>query len=248
MFKKTALYAVGLLLLVVTLPAFSGQDAVILQKVKAAEAGFRDMKADMVISDPDKNNVKGMGEGYGDILKLQKATVCFKTPDRIRFDGYAKGIKVVYLQNGYTKLIAAAMIRQKKEVKNEPGQRQDTLDLGFLSSRLWTDNIVTVEKTERNGTVELKFKPKFGTRDKRCDLVWINPKSLRLEKREKYLGGGAMRASYTYGDYENVGKSLPIACKLVMFDPKGGDLGTITYKNMVVNSGLSETLFSLNQR
>lgn len=247
MYKRISALLIVVMLLGVAVCATAAQDSVYLKKVKAAEAGFRDIKADMVVTNPNKDNVQGMGEGYGDILQLQKATLSFKSPDKLRFDGYAKGVKVVYLQNGYTKLITAAMIRHKKMVKNEPGQRQDTLDIGFLSSRLWTDNTVSVVSNQA-GVVQLKFKPKFGSKDKRCDLVWINGNNLRVIKREKYLADGTMRARYMYSDYMAVGKSLPLARKVAMFDAKGGGLGTISYVNVKINSGLAESLFSLNQK
>ncbi|MCX8052714.1 MAG: hypothetical protein N3B12_02815, partial [Armatimonadetes bacterium] len=143
----------------------------ILKKVRAAEAGLRDFRAEMVIEDANKRAVSGMGEGYGDILRLEKGIVSYKKPDKIRYDGYAGGIKVAYIQNGYTKLVIAPMIKQKLDVKNHPGQRQDTLDLGFLSSRLWVENHVSVVSTDKDGIVKLKFDPKFGDNDRRHDMV-----------------------------------------------------------------------------
>ncbi len=46
----------------------------ILSKVKAAEANFQDLKADLVITDSNRSTVEGMGEGYEKILKLKKSS------------------------------------------------------------------------------------------------------------------------------------------------------------------------------
>ncbi|MCL5104682.1 MAG: hypothetical protein M1133_11305 [Armatimonadetes bacterium] len=235
-------------LLVCASPSWAVSASDILGRVKAAEAGVRDFRADMVITEANKKNVSGMGEGYGDILRLQKAVVQYKKPDKIRYDGFAQGIQLAYVQNGYTKLVFGAMIRQKENVKNAPGKRQDTLDLGFLGSRLWMDNSVSVVANNSNGEVKLKLDPKFGGDDKRHDFVWVDSKTLRVLKREKYRGSGELRIRFTYSDFDMLGGKLPIATTSTMYDPAGRELGSVKYKSLKSNVGLSDSLFSLDQR
>jgi len=246
--RLRAIFASALLCAAVCAPTQAATAVEILNRVKAAEAPLQDFRAEMVITEPNKTAISGMGEGYSDILRLEKAVVSYKKPDKIRYDGYARGIKVAYIQNGYTKLIIAPMIKQKLDVKNKPGQRQDTLDLGFLSSRLWTDNYVTVVSTDKNGIAKVKFDPKFGDNDKRHDIVWLDLKTLRVIKREKYLGSGELRIRNVYSAHTMLGGKLPIATVSEMFDSKGQSLGVATYKNLKVNTGLSDALFSLTQR
>jgi outer membrane lipoprotein-sorting protein len=248
MFRRVAIavaLAAGILV-----PQVAGAQSAseILQRVKAKEAKLQDFKANMVISDANKNNVSGMGEGYGDILRLQKATVCYMKPDKLRYDGYAQGIKATYIQNGYYKLVLASMIRQKTNEKNSPGKRQDTLDIGFLSSRLWTDNAVKVVGKEGPSVLKLDLKPKFGGPDKRHDVVWIDSKTLKVLRRKKFLGGGELRVSMKYSDYDTLPGGLPIATTVDMFDPHDKELGTVSYKNLTANTDLKESLFSLNTR
>ncbi len=247
---RRTLYSAIALLLIIVLAAAAGAvtSSDILNKVKAAEAGLKDYRAEMVIDEANKNNVSRMGEGYGDILRLEKAVISYKKPDKIRYDGYAQGIKAAYVQNGYKKLIIAPMIKQIVDVKNAPGKRQDTLDLGFLSSRLWVDNKITVISTAKNGTVVLKFDPKFGDNDKRHDRVWVDPKTLRLLKREKYRGSGELRLRTVFKDWESLTSKLPIAATSDMFDVKGRSLGMVSYKNIKPNTGLSDSIFSLSQK
>jgi outer membrane lipoprotein-sorting protein len=220
----------------------------ILAKVKEAEKGLKDWKADMVITEANKKNVSGMGEGYGDILKLDKALVFYKSPDLIRYDGYAEGIKVTYVQNGYTKLVLATMIRHKENVKSAPGKRFDSLDIGFISSRLWHDNNVSIVSTQKNGVVKLKLDPKFGDNDKRHDLVWLDTKNLRLIKREKYRGNGEMRTRTVYSNYEKLTGGLPLATNADLYNGSGKELGSVEYKNVKVNASLNGSLFSLSQK
>ncbi|MGQ9455231.1 MAG: LolA family protein [Armatimonadota bacterium] len=219
----------------------------LLKKVKAAEASLKDFRAELVIEEANKGAISGMGKGYDEILRLEKAIVSYKKPDKIRYDGYAKGIKVTYIQDGYTKIVIAPMLKQKVNVKNEPGKRQDSLDLGFLSSRLWTDNDVSVVSVSRDGLVKLKLISKFGPRDKGHDLIWVDSKTLRLVSYEKYRGSGELRVRAVYLAYSRLTPNLPIATKSELFDAKGRSLGTVSYNNLKVNLGLSDSLFSLNQ-
>lgn len=220
----------------------------ILSRVKAAEAGVYDVRADMAITEANKGNVSDMGKGYGDILMLENATIYYKKPDMIRMDGQAKGIKATYIQNGYKKLILAAMIRKTEDVKNAPGKRQDSLDLGFLSSRLWTDNTVALVSSGKDGVVKLKLTPKFGDKDKRHDNIWVDAKTLKVLRREKYRGSGKLRMKYTYSDFAMLGGKLPIATQSTMYGADGGKLGTVVYQNVKANTGLKDSLFSLATR
>ena len=247
--RAIQLLIAGLALVVVSTSVYAAVTAAdILKRVKAAEASITDFKADFYITDSNKGAISGMGEGYTDILKLEKATVAWKKPDMIRYDGYARGIRATYIQNGYTKLVLAAMIKQKENLKNAPGKRQDSLDLSFLSSRLWTDNYVSVVSAGRDGVVQMKFRPRFGEKDKRHDMVWVDSRTLKVLKREKYRGGGDLRVRMTYGDFVMLPGKLPIATTCTLYDPHGRELGSVLIKNVKANIGLPDSLFSLSSR
>lgn len=220
----------------------------ILARVKAAEAGVNDMRAEMVIESANKENVSDMGAGYSDILKLEKGVISWKSPDKFRMDGYARGIKASFVQNGYKKLVLAAMIRKTEDLTDKPGKRLDSLDFGFLTSRLWKDNTVTVVSTAKNGIVQLKLDPKSGGPDKRHDFIWIDPRTLRMVKREKYTGDGKMRVRYVYSEFDMLAGKLPIATKSTLYDSNADKLGTVAYTNVKANVGLADSLFSLSQR
>jgi outer membrane lipoprotein-sorting protein len=140
------------------------------------------------------------------------------------------------------------MIRSTDNVKNQPGKRFDTLDVGFLSSKLWTDNKVTIVGSSNGPKVELRLVPKFGAKDKRHDNVWIDVNTLKILKREKYRGSGEMRIRHIYTAYETLVGKLPIATTSTMYNASGEKMGTVTYRNVKANVGISDSLFSMSQR
>lgn len=247
--KRLALIiSLALVCAVVAGPAFAVTSAQILAKVKAAEAPLKDMKAEMAIVSANKSNISDMGAGYSDIVGLEKGIISYKKSDKFRMDGYAKGVKASLVQNGYRKLVLAAMIRQTEDVKNKPGKRFDTLDLGFLSSKLWVDNTVTIVGSTKGPKIQLKLVPKSTEKDKRHDNLWLDANTLKLLKREKYRGSGEMRIRYVYSDFETLAGKLPIATTSTMYNPSGEKMGTVTYKNVKANVGLADSLFSMSQR
>ena len=216
-----------------------------LARVKAAESKLGDFQVNMFIEKASKKNVSDMGERYGDILMLDKAVIMYKKPNLFRMDGLAEGIKATYIQNGYTKVFLAAMIKHRDNVKNKPGKRFDSLDLGFLSSQLWVDNHVSVVGNGNGSIVKLKLDPKLGDQDLRHDFVWIEPNTLKMVKREKYRGSGEMRVRTTYRDFQPLTAKLPIATEATMYNSDGKELGVVTYKNLKANSGLKSSLFAV---
>lgn len=247
--KRLALtITLALICVILACPVWAITPAQILARIKAAEAPLKDVKAEMAITSANKGNISDMGAGYADIVGLEKGIISYKKPDKFRMDGYARGIKASLVQNGYRKLVLAAMIRQTEDVKDKPGKRFNSLDIGFLSSRLWLENTVTIVGSAKGSTVELRLVPKSTEKDKRHDNIWIDVATLKLLKREKYRGSGEMRIRYVYTDFEMLAGKLPIATTSTMYNPSGEKMGTVTYKNVKANVGLADSLFSMTQR
>ncbi|MFQ3550288.1 MAG: hypothetical protein SNJ70_11125 [Armatimonadota bacterium] len=218
--------------------------ASILSQVKSAESGVKDFSADLVVSDRNLANIKKFDNAWGEIMKLEKATVAYKFPDKIRFDGFAQGIKASYIQNGYIRQIRASMVKHRENVKSASGKRQDTLDLGFLSSQLWTDNNVSVVSTSK-GITQLRFNPKWDGNDKTHQRVWIN-KDLQIQKLEKYRANGDLLTKVEFTQHSKLGGKLPIGIQAKMYTADGGLMGTTTLRNIKINTGLSDSFFSTN--
>jgi outer membrane lipoprotein-sorting protein len=51
-----------------------------------------------------------------------------------------------------------------------------------------------------------------------------------------------------YSDFETLAGKLPIATMCTMYDGDNNELGSVKYKNIKANVGLSDTLFSMSQR
>jgi hypothetical protein len=83
-----------------------------------------------------------------------------------------------------------------------------------------------------------------GTRDKRKELLWLDTKTLKVLKRERYGGGGNFKARYIYSGHRMTG-GMPVAALVRAYAPDGGYAGSISYKNLQVNTGLPDSLFAI---
>ncbi len=54
-----------------------------------------------------------------------------------------------------------------------------------------------------------------------------------------------MRVRMIYSDFKTLTSGLPIATKSQLYNKDGKELGTVEYRNIKVNTGLSNSLFEI---
>lgn len=212
-------------------------------KLKKAGAGVKDLTATMVVTEINKGNAADINPAFSEIGQFQKAKVYYKSPDKFRADGVAKGMTVAYATNGNKlQIVVPGLVKRVEDVSAKPGKQRVTLDMGFITDASWKNNNVTYLGSE-GGVAKLNLDPKRDN-TKRHELVWVDEKSLRLVKRQRYNSAGELRAKYIYGDFVTIGQ-LPIAREAKIYAPDGDFVGKVNYKDMKANTGLSDSLFTL---
>jgi outer membrane lipoprotein-sorting protein len=213
------------------------------KKATAASTALKDLKATMVVTSINKNNAEEINPAFSDIGQFQKATIYYKHPGKYRAEGVAKGMAVAYVVNGHKlQIVIPGMLKRTEDISQKAGKQRTTLDMGFITGSLWSENKVTyVGKEGKN--VKLKLTPK-GSKSRRHELIWVDPGTLRLVRRQRYNSEGEFRARYVYSSFKNVGK-LPIAQQAKVYAPDGGYVGTVEYRGLKVNTGLADSLFNL---
>lgn len=213
-------------------------------RLSAACASISDLKGKMVVSPADKSEAKEISKGILEFLDhgFREVTVSYKRPDKFRAQGKAKGVDVTYVLNGNKKQITAPSIMLKKtdDLSGDRAKKQTTLDLGFASDSMWRDNNIKLI-SQAKGVATLQLIPK-GTDDKRKELVWIETKTLKVVKRERYKGDGHLKARHIYTNHKMVGK-IPVATSVKVYSADGGYAGLVSIEDLHANTGLSDSLF-----
>ena len=215
----------------------------LLAKVKKAESNFNDFSASISVSG-DKDNLEDFGDRFEDVLSLKNGTVKYKKHNMIRVEGKLQGIKVLLIQNGYMRKMQGGIYNTKKDRKNDPGKRQNSLDIGMVSSSLWVDNKVTILDSN-DGILKVDFNPIYGGNEKRHELAWIDSQTLKIIKRQRFNYAGELRNSLEYKEYKEVVPGYYIATKWATYNEKKKYLGTTTYTKIKINQNLSNSLFKI---
>ncbi|MBR4748243.1 MAG: outer membrane lipoprotein-sorting protein [Abditibacteriota bacterium] len=215
----------------------------LLAKVKKLETPFVDVSLSVKVTG-DKTVIDDLGDRYEEVLNMKNSTIKYKKHNKIRVQGKLQGINVMVIQNGYMRKMSGGIYNVKGDKKNDPGQRQNSLDLGILSSSIWADNKVTVV-SESGGVVKLKVDPIYGGNDKRHDNIWVDADTLKLVKRERYNGAGELRNLFEYKEYRELTPGYFMATKYMGYNGKKKYLGTTTYSNIKVNQKLADSLFKI---
>jgi outer membrane lipoprotein-sorting protein len=249
MVKPTELRRLALAL-VITVAAASVAGAQtadsIRKQLAAASSGVHDLKGIMVVTAASRSNAGEINKGVLQFLDqgFREASIAYKRPDKFRAEGKARGIDIIYVVNGNKKQVIAPAIMLKKtdDLTNEREKKQSSLDVGFASDSLWVDNSVKLILVSK-GVAKLQLVPR-GTRDKRKELLWLDTKTLKVLKRERYTGAGKLKARYIYSAHRMMGR-MPVATLVKAYAPDGGYAGSISYKNLQVNTGLPDSLFAI---
>ncbi|MEN6371357.1 MAG: hypothetical protein ABFD64_05015 [Armatimonadota bacterium] len=216
------------------------------KRLAVACSSISDLKGNMVVHPASKGEAKEISKGILEFLDhgFRDVSVSYKRPDKFRAQGKAKGVDVTYVLNGNKKQITAPSIMLKKtdDLSRDRAKKQTTLDLGFASDSMWRDNNVKLI-AESKGIATLQLIPK-GTDDKRKELVWIETKTLKVVKRERYKGDGRLKSRNIYTGHKMIGK-VPVATYVKVYSADGGYAGAVSIKDLRANTGLPNSMFAI---
>lgn len=242
--KLVALLASGFVFLAFSVELAAQTSSSLHQRARAANSGIRDISARMVVLDADKKNVRNINPSLIEALNIKEMDVFYRSPDKFRAEAMAKGLQLTWILNGDRQLISVPgmMIRKMEDIGRNPGRKRNSLDLGFVSDQLWQDFNVTVISQSKDAH-RLRLTPKVAE-GKRHELIWVEPETMKLLRRDRHSRSGTMSVRYTYGNHRKF-RNLAVAQQAKVYDPNGEFAGTIEYRNLKINSGLAESLFSL---
>lgn len=226
--------------------AHAGTIGGLQKRLSTACASIKDLKGNMTVNPANKNKAGEISKGILEFLDhgFREVAVAYKRPDKFRAQGKAKGVDVTYVLSGNKKQITAPSLMLKKtdDLSRDLAKKQTTLDLGFASDSMWRDNNIKLISVSK-GVATLQLIPK-GTDDKRKELVWIETKTLKVVKRERYKGDGRLKARHTYSEHKMIGK-VPVATLVKVYSADGGYAGSVTISGLQANTGLADSMFAI---
>jgi outer membrane lipoprotein-sorting protein len=182
------------------------------------------------------------------LYKLGTVSMRYKEPNKVRIEGNAQGSHAVFVLNGPTQWVSLNGAKFKRDFGKSPGKRKSLMDVGLVSDYYLT---YTNAKFMREGSVdgvpcgvfELTYKDR--DEDSSHAIVYIDPKTKVVRKRESYSQDGKLQAVYFFKNVQEVKPGIWFPTLIEAQNVDRVIAGSTAYKNIKVNTGLDDSLFKL---
>ena len=194
--------------------------------------------------------LKKINNDFASSYRVKSTSVQLKEPFKMRLESSVEGNNITFVLNGATRLVkvSPAGITNRENLSKSPGKRQTLFDYGLLTPSLFNNyfvaKFVREDRATKNSVFDVTYVSSLqdGTRHR----IWVDPAKKIVTKREWYSqNGGHLMATFEYSSPVQSG-GVWFPTKLTVTNAERKFAGTLLYKNIKVNTGLSDSLFSTN--
>jgi outer membrane lipoprotein-sorting protein len=206
-----------------------------------------DFTATVTVVKADQRELSKISRDIGMAYRFKNMTMKYKEPNRAWMEGAAEGTKVTFILNG-TKQIVKLQGRtvSVKDQGDSPGKRKSLMDVGLLSDFYLS---YTNAKFLREGTVEgtkvAVFDMTYKDRDEDTShhIIYIDPATKVVRKRESYSQEGKLQAIYHFKDIEQVKPGVWFPTRVEAQNTDRVIAGVMAYKSIAVNTNIPDSVF-----
>lgn len=220
--------------------------ATLREQVCQATSKFKDLTATIEPGKVNRDVLLKMGKSFARSYDFKKATVTFKDPDMLKMDGVVGMIRVQYIVHGEDRIVRIPSIHYSKreDLSDTPGKAQTCLDVGIVTDGLWSCYSVRQVGTEDtpDGEVLVLELARIGD-GRRNEKIWVEAKSFKLLKDERYRNEGDLKARYIFREHRLI-DGIWVPTQIELHD-KNGTLAAISeVRNIKVNTGVRDSVFN----
>jgi outer membrane lipoprotein-sorting protein len=207
-----------------------------------------DFTATGVVAAANQRELGKVSKDFGFLYQFKTVLMRYKEPNKVRVEGSVEGTKGVYILNGSIQIVSVPKLRlnTRRDFGNSPGKRKSLVDMGLVSEFFLTyANMKFVREGIVEGTPVAVFEITYKDReaDTSHHLVYIDPKTRVIRKRDSYRQDGTLQAIYYYRDVQQVASGIWFPTKIEVQNTDRKVAGTTIYKDFKVNTGLPDSLF-----
>jgi outer membrane lipoprotein-sorting protein len=169
-------------------------------------------------------------------------TMAYQNPNKARFEARFLGAQVLMVYNGDMKKFRIPGRTETKNVYGQPGQKQTLMDLGiFAKDYLTTDYEPTYQQTE-NGLLVYKLSQR-NTTNTSHEIVWVNPKTSIIEKRQSYNGDNKFIKEIRFTNPAQPRPGIWVPTRIEIYNPDEKLGATQSIEEIKVNLGVDSSQF-----
>lgn len=191
---------------------------------------------------------KKISDEFGLLYKLAGVGVLrYEPPNQIRIDGKIVGVPGTFVMNGTTQRVHVGSIHANMDQSQAPGRVTTLLDLGLLSDFYLSYADAHFEGAQsvdgvRCAVFRLTYPPRLHDKSER--IVWIDPKTRIIMRRQEIKQDGTLRAVFLYQKPVQAAQGVWLPSLIEADNADGQKVGELGLKDIQVNKGLSASLFN----
>jgi len=208
-----------------------------------------DFTATMRVDHYDERAGEKIHKDFGYIYKLKgDVKLRYKEENKMRLDAQIGASNLTLIVNNTMQYVRAVGLKTKNDLGNTPGKRKTLLDAGFISN-----GYLSIAEAEFRRMQEVKgiqcalFRISY--KDKTLDtshrLLWIDPITKVVVKREEYSQQGKVNATYYYLQPTEVAPGIWFPTRIEAYNRDNQQAGVTLYRDVHVNQGIDDSVFKL---
>jgi outer membrane lipoprotein-sorting protein len=209
-----------------------------------ASKSLVDLEAHVSVVSAEQSELAKINRDFGMAYRLKSLIMRYKEPNKLRMEG-SIGTLII---NGAARhfRVPAIKLSRTDDLGESPGKRYTLMDVGLLTHGSLAVGQSRYVKDEAVGDVqarvfEMTYKEDASVRY----LLWIDPKTHIIAKREWYDGSGKRKASFFYQQPKQVAADLWVPTRIEIRNCENVVAAVTAYSDVKVNQGLDEALFKI---
>jgi len=209
-----------------------------------ATSRIDDLQVTATVVKADQAALRKISRDFGMTYLLKEVVLSYKEPNKLRMESSIG----FYVVNGSARFFRVPQLNLKKrdDLGTSPGKRYSLLEIGLLPRSLLA---VAAYRHLRDETLaglpvhvfEITYRGDPTSRN----VVWIDPRTRLIVRREWHNGEGELKAVFTYQNPREVLPGLWIPTRIELRNADGVVAGITDYANVKVNQGLADSLFDV---
>src|SRR5205085_1292162 len=102
--------------------------------LRSMVAPIHDYTSTVTATFVDTDELSKIRRDYAQSYKVRTSRITYLAPEHFKVDGSLGPIPIIYIINGNMKDTKYGPLHRKKDITNDPGQKQSLLDFGLLTA------------------------------------------------------------------------------------------------------------------
>lgn len=211
---------------------------------KLATGKIKDMSATLRVTETNWRELEKCGTDFKRTYYFKRMNVAYQYPNKTRMETKALGTTLLIIFNGDTRYYKVPLKTETSSVAGQPGQKQGLLQFGiYAPDYLTLDYEPHFVREEKN--LQLIRLTQRRSVNKSYELIWVNPKTHIIERRQSWNGDNVLTMELRYKDVKEARPGIFVPYRIEIYNPEGKLGAAQAVENLTVNTGLADALFAI---